>query len=182
MEHTKFRSCISVTLLRKLFISTGQVPLFPRHSPTKMLITRDQPRDEYQMQKKKRKFHSFLCERTNENNIKSLSSFKLVVNFYFYFLPFSHCHPSSLLRLFLLFSCIFSFSLPDCRIDRLRFLHLQFKRRIKRRQEIKMRSSSILAKLTTLASIIGGPSTSSTAFPVTDTYVIPTTCTASGQC
>ena len=45
-----------------------------------------------------------------------------------------------------------------------------------------MRSSSILAKLITLALIIGSPSTSSTAFPVTDTYVIPTACTAGGQC
>jgi len=45
-----------------------------------------------------------------------------------------------------------------------------------------MRSSSILAKLITLASIIGSPSTSSTAFPITDTGVILTTCTASGQC
>ena len=45
-----------------------------------------------------------------------------------------------------------------------------------------MRSSSILAKLITLASIVGNPSTSSMAFPVTSTGVIPTTCTASGQC
>ena len=45
-----------------------------------------------------------------------------------------------------------------------------------------MRSSSILAKLITLASIVGSPSTTSTAFPTIDTDVIPTTCTASGQC
>jgi len=45
-----------------------------------------------------------------------------------------------------------------------------------------MRSSSILPKLIILASIVGGPSTSSTAFPITVTGVIPTTCTASGQC
>ena len=44
-----------------------------------------------------------------------------------------------------------------------------------------MRSSSILAKLITLALIVGSPS-SSTAFPITDIGVIPTTCTASGQC
>ena len=45
-----------------------------------------------------------------------------------------------------------------------------------------MRSSSILAKLIMLASIVGSPSTSSTAFPITGTGVIPTACTASGQC
>ena len=45
-----------------------------------------------------------------------------------------------------------------------------------------MRSSSILAKLITLASIIGSPSTSSTAFPITGTGVIPAACTAGGQC
>ena len=45
-----------------------------------------------------------------------------------------------------------------------------------------MRSSSILAKLITLALIIGSYSTSSMAFPMNVTGVIPTTCTASGQC
>ena len=55
MEHTKFRSYTSVGPLRKLSISTSQVPLFPRHPPTKMLITRDQPPARYQMQQKKAK-------------------------------------------------------------------------------------------------------------------------------
>jgi len=51
-----------------------------------------------------------------------------------------------------------------------------------------MRSSSILEKLITLASIVGivaaqrNPSMNSTAFPINGTGVIPTTCTASWQC
>jgi len=45
-----------------------------------------------------------------------------------------------------------------------------------------MRSSGILAKLIMLASIVGSPSTSSMAFPINVTGVIPMTCTASGQC
>ena len=51
-----------------------------------------------------------------------------------------------------------------------------------------MSSSSILAKLITLASIVGivgaqrSPWTNSTAVPITVTGVIPTTCTASGRC
>ena len=45
----------------------------------------------------------------------------------------SHCYPSSLLLLSLLFSYIFSFSLPDCRIDRLRFFYVHYKKENKKK-------------------------------------------------
>ena len=131
--------------LSKLSIDTGQVPLFPRHAPTKKQIsyqgTNHGLNIKGRKKERRRKFQWLLYERAKENNIKATSSFQLVVPFFYFYLSPTATPPRSCI-ISLLFSSTFSISLPDLRIDQLRFLHSHYKKENKK----KIRNKDVLGE------------------------------------